>query len=583
MPAKNISLIDKANESEDCDENCTSMKSIVGSSTVGSRTTIDHGFETTESDSSSGDEDDNELEEEQRFDAVVTGMKFASLAITDEKDGSVANVALLNPWHEETLRIITGSKEEAHKPLSYLLEKYMNLELDCVMDEHGLSPDEHVLDTQGYIAHNDECIVLAYRCTTSIFDWLTNITTASSEFEIEDATKGYSGCCSSLGGLAMCGVSKNANQQVHAGFYNNFVATMPKIKEHILPLLFDNNGPARRLYVVGHSLGAGIATLAGSYFLMGSQFDWNKMPHSLFVVTAGSPRSIIGSLRNKIEKKIEFYGSNNVQFLRVVRHKDVVATVPAKSLGFRHVGALVHISRDGIITMDSDLPERETDEKRIKVAAERQVNTRKKYIAENAATTTTSSDMGTISVFSNSTTGKKRKGGDEDNGSHTSYKRKIARIPKAFRDNMPDFYLNPMKHSSNHGTFPTIDSEDDYDEDNLKDQSNNENDDVKKRTLFSLPSLLSSKSRDQVSTKSRDQVSTKSRDQVSTKSRDQDSTKSSDEDDSNETKAKKMKKKEAVQKIISSLKKNSSSFMKRNGSSVKAKFQEFRKKKNSSS
>ena len=51
-----------ANKSDDFDENGTSTKSTVGSSTIGSRTTIDHGFEMNESDLSSRDKDDYKLE-----------------------------------------------------------------------------------------------------------------------------------------------------------------------------------------------------------------------------------------------------------------------------------------------------------------------------------------------------------------------------------------------------------------------------------------------------------------------------------------------------------------------------------------
>lgn len=106
---------------------------------------------------------------DERIDSVVAGMKCASLAITDDKEGALASVARLNPWHEEALKIITGSKEEAHKPLTYLLKEYMELETDCMIDESGVTKGGHFLDTQGYIAHNDEMIVLAFRCTTSVF------------------------------------------------------------------------------------------------------------------------------------------------------------------------------------------------------------------------------------------------------------------------------------------------------------------------------------------------------------------------------------------------------------------------------
>jgi hypothetical protein len=100
---------------------------------------------------------------------VIMGMKYASLAITDDKEGTLKNIGKLNPWHIQALKIITGGEEESHKPLTYLLKEHLDLECDAIIDISGLTKGGHFLDTQGYIAHNDEVIVLAFRCTTSIF------------------------------------------------------------------------------------------------------------------------------------------------------------------------------------------------------------------------------------------------------------------------------------------------------------------------------------------------------------------------------------------------------------------------------
>lgn len=100
---------------------------------------------------------------------VIQGMKYASLAITDDKEGTLKNIGKLNPWQVQALKIITGSEEEAHKPLTYLLKQHLNLQCDTIIDITGLTKGGHFLDTQGYIAHNDEVIVLSFRCTTSIF------------------------------------------------------------------------------------------------------------------------------------------------------------------------------------------------------------------------------------------------------------------------------------------------------------------------------------------------------------------------------------------------------------------------------
>lgn len=188
-----------------------------------------------------------------KLDEVVLGMKYASLAITDDKEDTLKKVGKSNPWHIDALKIITGSEEEAHKPLTHILNTHMNLDVDAIIDVSGVTPGGHPLDTQGYIAHNDDVIVLAYRCTTSLKDWLTNLNTTSSEWEIEeDLAQGYSGFLSGLEGL--CCNGGNYKPRVHTGFYNNFLATAPLIQKHIDPLLKADQ-PPRKLYVVGHSLG----------------------------------------------------------------------------------------------------------------------------------------------------------------------------------------------------------------------------------------------------------------------------------------------------------------------------------------
>ena len=93
----------------------------------------------------------------------------------------------------------------------------------------------------------------------------------------------------------MCCNDGQHKPRVHTGFYNNFLVTVKHIQQYILPLLED--GKPRKLYVVGHSLGAGIATLATCYFLL--EHDWNTKfaHHELVSVTAGSPRTSMSSMK----------------------------------------------------------------------------------------------------------------------------------------------------------------------------------------------------------------------------------------------------------------------------------------------
>ena len=112
------------------------------------------------------------------IDDILLGTKLACIAITDDEEDTLANVGKLNPWHIEALSMITGSKEEAHKSLTHILEKHFSLKIDKFINLSGWHGG-HAIDTQGYIAHNDDIIVVAFRCTTSAQDWITNFTASS--------------------------------------------------------------------------------------------------------------------------------------------------------------------------------------------------------------------------------------------------------------------------------------------------------------------------------------------------------------------------------------------------------------------
>jgi predicted lipase len=294
------------------------------------------------------------------IDDIARGLVFASLAITDDKMKTLKKVGKANPWQIEAVKMITGSEERAHQKLSQILQDDMNLQLDEHLDVSGITWDGHFLDTQGYIAHNDEIIVLAYRCTTSAFDWLTNFNSTSSAWEIEaDHAKGYSGCCSGMDGLC-CNTGDVYTPRVHTGFYNNFLASLPVIKQHIEPMLTPDQ-PPRKLYVTGHSLGAGVATLAACYFML--EFDWTMLPHSLVMVTAGSPRSCCPSMKEVIDERRRNMG-DSVRLYRVVKGQDVVAALPPVLLGFAHIVPKVLIGDDATITqqVEHGLPSVDDDQ-----------------------------------------------------------------------------------------------------------------------------------------------------------------------------------------------------------------------------
>lgn len=336
---------------------------------------------------------------------IILGLEFACLSITDDQPDTLRQIAKTNPWQERAIQKIVQEEEEmkttadgsmeppqslVHAKLSEILEAKYGLMLDCFINESGMTRGGHILDTQGYIAHNDSVIVLSYRCTTSVSDWVTNFSATTSAWELdEDVARGFSGyfsacddrpgCCSCFCGSGTAvedlfdknneeddkdAIQDNKNDKVsghsqpktkprvHTGFYNNFLVTVPYIRRYIDPLLQSTSSPPRTLYVAGHSLGGGIATMAGAYFLLHAQddatatpaYDWHR--HRLRVVTAGSPRAFDANMCDLVDQRLQELAATKdsksqsqmggASFIRIVRDKDVVPTVPPEFLGFRH-------------------------------------------------------------------------------------------------------------------------------------------------------------------------------------------------------------------------------------------------------
>lgn len=344
-----------------------------------------------------------------RIDDVLLGTKLACVAITDDEEGTLAKVAKMNPWHTKALTMITGSEEEAHRSLTHILAQHFDLTVDKIVNLTGWSGG-HPIDTQGFIAHNDEIVVVSFRCTTSAMDWMTNFAATSSEWELdEDVAQGHSGFCSCLDGRFSGG-----KPRVHTGFYNNILQTIPLLEEFVDPLLA-KEGPPRKLYVVGHSLGAGMSTMATCYFL--EKHDWKDLPHKLINVSAGTPRSLKQAMADKMERQLaDLRPLDKAVVCRLVMNEDVVTRVP---IGYVHIGTLVFLTEDGHVLVGPKCDDAHViDEGEMKALCK---------------------DHPELSAIAAA-------GADAEEGDEklTAYEAQMRKIPRPFRDHCPDYYLAPL-------------------------------------------------------------------------------------------------------------------------------------------
>jgi triacylglycerol lipase len=170
-----------------------------------------------------------------------------------------------------------------------------------------------VKDTQCFVAHNDQFVVLAFRGTEmdnfhgAIMDWALDL-----EFKL---------------------VPDESGGLVHDGFQEGINDIWPAVKPFLQTLLSDGRG--RTLWVTGHSLGAALATVGAERVRRDGNFEVRG------VYTYGAPRvGDAGFAKNYSDR-----GLNDITY-RFVYDVDVVSKVPPPIL-YTHVGKLKYFDSAG--------------------------------------------------------------------------------------------------------------------------------------------------------------------------------------------------------------------------------------------
>ena len=193
--------------------------------------------------------------------------------------------------------------------------------LGAVIADWGMKPavifshDE----TEGFIARDDELVVLAFRGTVSITDWLRNLKIARREVEMG---------------------------KVHGGFHEGLEAVWA---DHVEPTLREAADSGHKVWITGHSLGGALATLAAAWC-----HEWLDVAG---VYTFGQP--LVG---NRSFARL-FNSKFHNRFHRFVNASDIVPKVPPAPL-FAHVDQRVRFDKEGDIIEESssrDLGEEEIE------------------------------------------------------------------------------------------------------------------------------------------------------------------------------------------------------------------------------
>ena len=181
-------------------------------------------------------------------------------------------------------------------------------------------------NTQGFLTIGSGIAVLAFRGTepAQIPDWRTD-----AEAFLKAFPQAYLG-------------------KVHAGFANALdpleqsrsAGALPSIYRRVAEAIAALPGSGSLLYITGHSLGAGLATLCAYRLAQTRVYPVQG------VYTFGSPRVGDGDFAEAFARLM------SIRVFRVVNNEDLVTRVPPRSAGYKHVGEMIYLDEEGRIQGD---------------------------------------------------------------------------------------------------------------------------------------------------------------------------------------------------------------------------------------
>ena len=159
---------------------------------------------------------------------------------------------------------------------------------------------------QAALIEHEDFLCMAFRGTNELEDWLDNINAFS--------TKALFG-------------------QFHRGFWNSVEDVWQPLNDRLRRCQKEKSRP---VFMTGHSLGGAMATVAAARFIH------EDRPFNA-VYTFGQPRALTRDTAQifNVECRSRFFRFHN--------NNDIVTRVPARLMGYSHVGTYLYISEEGTI------------------------------------------------------------------------------------------------------------------------------------------------------------------------------------------------------------------------------------------
>lgn len=162
---------------------------------------------------------------------------------------------------------------------------------------------------QSVIVEHENYLCMAFRGTNEAADWLDNINALATD---------------KLFG------------SFHKGFYNSLNDVWQPMYDKYRVLYRKKRKP---VFITGHSLGGAMATIAAAKFL-------HADTPFISVYTFGQPRAV------SLDTSRIFNTACGNRFFRFQNNNDIVTRVPARIMGYSHVGKYLYIDKDKTIHDD---------------------------------------------------------------------------------------------------------------------------------------------------------------------------------------------------------------------------------------
>ena len=163
---------------------------------------------------------------------------------------------------------------------------------------------------QGALIVHEDFLCMAFRGTNELADWIDNINVFS---------------------------TKELFGEFHRGFWNSIEDVWKPLNEKFRYLQKQKKRP---LFITGHSLGGAMATIAAAKFI-------HEDKPFTSVYTFGQPRALTRETARifNMECKSRFFRFHN--------NNDIVTRVPARLMGYSHIGSYLYISEEKEIIQEA--------------------------------------------------------------------------------------------------------------------------------------------------------------------------------------------------------------------------------------